>query len=68
MFHPWYFEIPLAFKPTYLNVEVNLEEITLNNLLVGSQWNLNALNRIFGNDLNMDFLSLSQVEYEIVNI
>ncbi|KAH7689115.1 hypothetical protein IHE45_03G075400 [Dioscorea alata] len=46
--HPWMFDIPIAFKPVFLNMNFNVEEITIDDLLVNSSWNMNALNQLFG--------------------
>ncbi|XP_039129019.1 uncharacterized protein LOC120265197 [Dioscorea cayenensis subsp. rotundata] len=57
MFHPWYFEITLAFKPTYLNMNVNLDLLRISDLLIDNAWNLNLLHDMFGDFLNFDYLT-----------
>lgn len=45
---PWYFEIPIAFKPTYFNMEIDFDSIQISNLLVDTHWNIHRLQTIFG--------------------
>ncbi|XP_039133286.1 uncharacterized protein LOC120270351 [Dioscorea cayenensis subsp. rotundata] len=51
LFDPWLFEIPLAFKPTYLNVNTDLNAYHLSDLIDNGQWNHGFLCLIFGNFL-----------------
>lgn len=59
---PWYFEIPIAFKPTYPNMDLDLNSFSFSNLFVSTHWNLQALNHIFGEHLNMSALNHSIID------
>lgn len=52
LFHPWMFEIPIAYKPVYLNMDVNVDNFQIDSLLVNTTWNLDALNMMFGTNFN----------------
>lgn len=54
--HPWYFELPLAFKPTYLNMDINLDLMSLSDFFLDNNWNVNLLHDVFGEFLNFDYL------------
>lgn len=58
MFNPWYFEVSLAFKPTYLNMNMNLNKLQIPDIMVGSSWNIHLMPDIFGVILNSEFLNL----------
>lgn len=34
LFDPWYYEILVAFKPTYLNIEENFESLHISDLIL----------------------------------
>jgi len=61
---PWYFEIPLAFKPTYLNMEIDYANIHMSDLLNDNFWNYNRLQTIFGSYLNDNIICQSQINYD----
>lgn len=61
---PWYFELPLAFKPTFLNMEVDYNVLQLADLLVDTHWNIASLHNIFDRNLNDNTLSQSRVTYD----
>lgn len=67
MFDPWYFEIPLDFKPTYLNMELDLFSINLTELIVDVHQNLHELHNIFGDHLNTQALALGNNIVEGLN-
>lgn len=52
LYESWLFEIPLAFKPTYLNMELDLHYLHLFDFIIGIHWNLHLIIIDFGNHLN----------------
>ncbi|KAH7691569.1 Reverse transcriptase zinc-binding domain-containing protein [Dioscorea alata] len=50
---PWCFDVPLAFKPTFLNMHVDLNQGSISDLLLGDHWNEVQLNHIFGSNFNL---------------
>lgn len=40
LYNPWCFEIPLAFKPTFLNMDLDFNDISVANFIVDIHWNL----------------------------
>lgn len=67
MFDQWYFKIPLAFKPTYLNMEMNFSFVCIFDLIVDVHWNLHALHFIFGEHLHASTLSLGKIDHDDPN-
>lgn len=51
-----YFEIPLAFKPTFLNIGMTYDLFQISDILMGNSWNFTLLHAIFGANLNFDYL------------
>ncbi|XP_039136204.1 uncharacterized protein LOC120273607 [Dioscorea cayenensis subsp. rotundata] len=51
LFDPWLFEIPIAFKPTYLNVNTDLSDTCLSDFFVNDLWNVDKLYITFGDFL-----------------
>lgn len=57
MFDPWYCcDIPITFKPTYLNITLVPESIQLSDIYLGNYWDVNKSYYIFGEHLNTHFL------------
>lgn len=54
---PWYFECPLALKPTYVNMDIDHANLHISDLLTDNTWNINLLYTIFGPFLNDNILS-----------
>ncbi|XP_039145742.1 putative receptor-like protein kinase At3g47110 [Dioscorea cayenensis subsp. rotundata] len=48
---PWLFEVPLAYKPTYLNVFADMHVNNLSDLFVGDHWDFDLINNILGDSL-----------------
>ncbi|XP_039131805.1 uncharacterized protein LOC120268480 [Dioscorea cayenensis subsp. rotundata] len=61
MFDSWYFEIPLAFKPTYLNMHVDYDHLNMSDLILDDGWNIPLMSSIFGEFLNFDYLHFNRV-------
>lgn len=60
----WYFEIPLGFKPTYSNMDLDIYSIIISYLLLYTHWNLNLLHTVFGEHLNFQSLSSGNIDFE----
>lgn len=61
LWDPWLFDIPAALKPTYLNMDVELDQIHLSDLIFGDQWDFQGLYLLFGNHIDnfdKDFTSI----------
>ncbi|XP_039146767.1 uncharacterized protein LOC120284004 [Dioscorea cayenensis subsp. rotundata] len=52
LFDPWCGEIPLAFKPTFLNMHSDLDLLVCNDLCIGNSWNYDYLYNIFGSHID----------------
>lgn len=59
-----YFEIPIAFKPIFLSMDMDLDSIQISNLLLDTHWNIYLLQNIFSKLLNEFTLSHGSVNYE----
>lgn len=44
---PWYFEIPIAYKPTYLNIDIDIDNMQISDLISDNKWNINQLQNNF---------------------
>lgn len=64
-YDPWYFKTPLAYKPAFINMEVDLDHITIPDLLIDSHWNMDILHYIFGDHLNHFVLLHGTVSFDI---
>jgi len=63
MYDPSYFELPLSHKPTYLNMNLEIENLKIEHLLVGNNWNMNELNLTFGPYINDNIIGNSHITY-----
>ena len=54
---PWWFELPLNFKPTYINMTVDLNSLQASDFIVNSLWNLEALKEVFGDICDFNTLT-----------
>lgn len=64
-FDPWCFEILLAFKPTFLNMNLGLVSLNFSNLVSNDSWNFGVLVNIFGNNLPFIVPSLSSLDFKL---
>lgn len=48
----WCFKTLLAFKPTYLNMNLELDSLQLSDFTLNIHWNLNAFNMVFRDQIN----------------
>lgn len=64
---PWLFDIPLSFKPTFLNVQVDFEFLTIFELAPNGSWDNHKLKILFGDNLNYLITNLSSIDNEDFN-
>lgn len=52
LWDPWCFDVPIAFKPTYVNVNAIADGdfISFSNLIVDDRWNFANLSMMFGSN------------------
>lgn len=55
---PWCFDLPIALKPTFINVNVNLDHLSISDFIIGDRWDVAHLCFIFGSNFNMQVCSL----------
>lgn len=67
LWDPWCFDIPVALKPTYINMNIDFNHITLNDLVLDNQWDNLGVIDIFGGVLDNSNLSLANVDYDYEN-
>lgn len=48
LYDSWCFEIPLALKPTYINMHLNLDSLTCSDFCLDNGWDINRLYNLFG--------------------
>lgn len=58
---PWCSEIPLAFKPTFLNMNFNLDQIKMKDLISNGSWDNSLLEKIFGAGFNSHSMKLGMI-------
>lgn len=63
----WYFEILLAFKPTYFNMDFIFHLLSLSDLFDNGRWNLSTLHEVFGDFLNLDYLANNRLSSNMEN-
>lgn len=51
LFDMWGFAVPLAYKPTYLNMSFDFDSLNFSDLVLDGNWNLYNLYRLFGDNL-----------------
>lgn len=62
MLDPWLFDVPLAFKPTFLNVNVDFLDIRLIDIVTDGQWNSLYLCDIFGDYLGSSVSNICSID------
>ena len=50
--NPWCFDLPLALKPTFLNMHGPLEDISFSELTDGNSLNYNPIFELFGDQID----------------
>lgn len=51
---PWCFDIPIAFKPTFINMSAEFELINISDFIMNNFWDNTRLNHLFGDNFNLD--------------
>lgn len=64
---PWCFDIPIALKPTLLNMNVDAEQLSLMDLVQDGQWKHDNLNQVFGFDHALDSLNFVSIDCDSSN-
>lgn len=64
---PWYFEIPIAYKPTFLNMDIDYSIFQISELLVNIHWDIDQMHFIFGLHINDNVLGQSSISYNQSN-
>ncbi|XP_039120948.1 uncharacterized protein LOC120257557 [Dioscorea cayenensis subsp. rotundata] len=61
LFHAWYFEVPLEFKPTYINMDLNVETLSISDFIENGSWDFSNLHLLFGNNFNFIVPNLGSI-------
>lgn len=48
LYHPRMFDVPIAYKPVYLNMNMDFENIQIFDFMANSTWNIHAHEMLFG--------------------
>ena len=54
---PWLFDIPLAFKPTFINIDLDFENFKIVDFLIDNRVNCEELSNCFSGQLDWDEVS-----------
>ncbi|XP_039142228.1 uncharacterized protein LOC120279366 [Dioscorea cayenensis subsp. rotundata] len=65
--HPWIFDIPIAFKPVFFNMDLPVEDLRISDCLINCNWNVTALNLMFGSNWNSPILSHGKISVDGVS-
>ncbi|XP_039115766.1 uncharacterized protein LOC120251270 [Dioscorea cayenensis subsp. rotundata] len=64
---PWCFDLPIARKPTFINMNVDLDNLSVSNFITGNGWDIAHLCSIFGSNFNMQVLLSNSIDYDSGN-
>lgn len=59
---PYLLDIPVSFKPTFLNMDCLLENISFFDLIIGNSFSQISLENIFGFSLNWDWIDRIKID------
>lgn len=59
---PYLLDIPVSFKPTFLNMDGLLENISFSDLIIGNSFSQISLENIFGFSLNWDWIDRIKID------
>lgn len=65
---PWCLEIPLAFKPTFHNMDFNFKQIQVDDLVSNGFWDNSMLEDIFGAGFNSHSMKLGMIDPNSANV
>lgn len=56
LWDPWIFNIPVALKPTFINMDMDFEHISISNFILDDHWDFQNMNSLFGdNSTSLNF-------------
>lgn len=61
LYDPWYGEISLAYKPTYINMNLDLNLLNCSDFCSDNKWDLHRLIDLFGPSVDVIYPRLGQV-------
>lgn len=67
LYDPWCSEIPLAFNPTFLNINSDFTEIRVSDLIFGNDWNTQSLRYLFGDNAQCFSSFLGSIDFDSGN-
>lgn len=67
LYDPWCSEIPLAFNPTFLNINSDFTEIRVSYLIFGNDWNTQSLRYLFGDNAQCFSSFLGSIDFDSGN-
>lgn len=67
LYHPWCFDIPIAFKPVFLNMNFTVENLAICDFLQHNTWNIDVFNLIFGYNWNSPIFEFGKVNHANAN-
>lgn len=59
---PWCFDVSLALRPTYANMNVDVDLLSLSDLVQGNHWNHDTLSLLFGSNLILDAVNFTSID------
>lgn len=62
LWDPWCFDIPITYKPTYINMEEDLLHANIFDLLHVDRWSDTHLNHLFGPSFNKHDLCIGSID------
>ncbi|XP_039130894.1 uncharacterized protein LOC120267295 [Dioscorea cayenensis subsp. rotundata] len=67
LWDPWCFDIPIALKPTFINMDVDVDLLTVSDVILGDRWNETHLHHVFGHYFDAQALSSSSINPNTCN-
>lgn len=68
MCDPCILDIPVIHKPTYLNMDLDFEDLQFNDFIANDGFNMPALENVFPNNLNEDWLKNIKIDHSNGNL
>lgn len=59
---PWLFEIPLNYKPTFINMDIEWDNVFFSDFYNDSGWNCSMLNLAFGKNLDSPAIGMGKID------
>ncbi|XP_039129310.1 uncharacterized protein LOC120265457 isoform X2 [Dioscorea cayenensis subsp. rotundata] len=59
---PWCFDIPIALKPTFINMNVDVNLLSISDVVNGDRWCDTSLLYVFGPNFNLQELSSTSID------